>query len=161
MRIMSSSKRLTRMTIPALATVGALAAVGPAVATAAPVVPNKVLASTSFQLPETHFAGETFLRTQAVSAVQAKSGHVRFTSRVLSPSCTPPNFSWADPMTVRWVNLSTGASGSASIPVGFGDHCSASSGDVPTGRGQVAAMATGTLPGLYIGIPGLGTFHTE
>ncbi|WP_172650254.1 hypothetical protein [Rhodococcus opacus] len=130
----------------------------------ASAVPDPVsVTTTAFQVPFTGVIGDPFpfatVSLAASTGANPGPGVVRLSATSMCPAFTPNAncTTYAFATTIRWLNLSTGVTGTATVPSGsFGVPGQEPVVDVPTGSGHVTATVLGASSGTIV--PGLGYF---
>lgn len=117
--------------------------------------------ATTFQVPAVGFAALpfSFLTLEASAGPQPGVTHIRTLSQcsVFVPSVCQP---FVQGVHVHWLNVNTGASGSAAVPAGnwAATDRPPPAVDVATGPGRVVAAVTVDTTGVS---PGFGTFEVR
>ncbi|WP_370180790.1 hypothetical protein [Rhodococcus wratislaviensis] len=145
-------------------TCAAAVALTSASAGVAAAVPDPVsVTTTAFQVPFTGVIGDPFpFATVSLAASTGASpgpGVARLSATSMCPAFTPGAncTTYTSATVVRWLNLSTGAAGTMTVPSGsFGVPGKDPVVDVPTGSGHVTATVLGESSATIV--PGLGYF---
>ncbi|NLE82482.1 MAG: hypothetical protein GX610_23465 [Rhodococcus sp.] len=135
------------------------AAMVAAMATAGAAMASAQEATTTFQVPAVGLTSLPigFLTLEASAGPQPGTTHIRTLSQcsVINPPVCQP---FVQGVHVHWLNVNTGASGSAAIPSGnwAATDIPPPATDVATGPGRVIATVTVDNGGVT---PGFGTFE--